>query len=348
MVAGSSQGSCRRHRHEAQEQDEALARLTSCCRLAKNQILSVRQRVQRSRTMLVVEASEKWNIHDVRWISPPIACRSHTDRCDGQARPVASTACPGCGLFPFSSSCGRVHLKTCKGVAPATVSISRKQKPGATLLASAKGVKAINVAFEASEAARAVRSEFTLPGTTAMRRTHGKSTPPPPASMPAIPEDVRTTSTQASWEEPAPRAPVGAASSSGQHNFVEFSTTVEALPTPFTWESLRHQHLHVQRARQPLCFKRQLSLCLPSFQMRDPEMTALISRPDKFVHACQDRRLQLENCAMLVLSLEKPTFRECHVELGPCWPQKSAQSCSAPQASKIRPDRQARSGTLAF
>ena len=100
-------------------------------------------------------------------------------------------------VFSHSSSCRRVHLKTCKGVAPATVSISRKQKPGATLLAWAKRVQAINVAFAASEAARAVRSEFTLPGTTAMRRTHGKSTPPPPASMPAIPEDVRTTSTQA-------------------------------------------------------------------------------------------------------------------------------------------------------
>ena len=69
---------------------------------------------------------------------------------------------------------------------------------------------------------------------------------------------------------------------------------------------LRHQHLHAQRARQPLCFKRQLSLCLPSFQMRGAEMTA----PDEPPRQVRARTLRPKAAAGELRNAG------CHVELG--------------------------------
>ena len=102
----------------------------------------------------------------------------------------------------------RVHLTRCKGVAPATVPNMRTKNSGAARLASATRAQGMNVAL-------ASKSE-SMPDATASRRMYeGTQHHFAAASMPAIPEDVRTTSTQASWEELAPLAPVRAANSCG-------------------------------------------------------------------------------------------------------------------------------------
>ena len=75
----------------------------------------------------------------------PIAYTGNADTSDGRARQVARTACP-----TYLSSCMRVHLKRCKGVAPASVPITRKKKAGAARLASVKRVQETIVAVVAS------------------------------------------------------------------------------------------------------------------------------------------------------------------------------------------------------